>query len=517
MFLKAALASLGLLAATSLAAPSIEGTTRLNSFEKRDVASTLATRLSRGASIVFPQDANWHHVTERWTKYLAPSFQVAVEPAVEADVVAIVKYAVARNISFLAQGGRHGYAPELQKIQNGILINMEQINHVVVDNATGIATVGGGTVYEQVINATYAAGREMSRLYCAWQGTTINLPPAVGSCPCVGALGATLGGGHGRLQGLHGMSIDSIRRLRVVLANGKAINVSQHENADLFWGIRGAGQNYGIVVEADFQTAPQVSHGLLYDVEMQFVDEQLEQVLELMNQQIRAPLPPGLAVNLVFGANTTTLKPVIFINFVYAGSQSDGQRWSAPWKQLGPVTFVENIYNWSELSFKTAGGLIAAQCLKYGYKNTYSLNLATFDSTTMRSVYTSWGNFLGAHPNVNASTLLFEVFGQQAVRSAPDKGSAFPNRMFSNILVVLTSWYTDPSLSQTVDSWTSSIRAQMIPTSGYDQLHVYQNYAHSEPLQAFYGYEPWRLNRLRKLKKKYDPLNAFSAYHPIPL
>ncbi|KAL8860970.1 MAG: hypothetical protein Q9178_002725 [Gyalolechia marmorata] len=410
MFLKTALASLGLLAATSQAAPSIEGTTRVNSFEKRDVASTLATRLSRGASIVFPQDAHWQHVTERWTKYLAPSFQVAVEPAVEADVVAIVKYAVARNISFLAQGGRHGYAPELQKTQNGILINMEQIHHVVVDKATGIVAVGGGTVYEQVINATYAAGREMSMSYCACQGTIVNLSPAVGSCPCVGVLGATLGGGHGRLQGLHGMSIDSIRRLRVVLANGKTINVSQHENADLFWGIRGAGQNYGIVVEADFQTAPQVAHGLLYDVEMQFADEKLEQVLELMNQQIRAALPPELAVNIVFGANTTTLK-------------------------LGPVTFVENIYNWSELPFKTASGLIAAQCLKYGYKNTYSLNLATFDTATMRSVYTSWGNFLAAHPNVNASTLLFEVFGQQAVRAAPDKGTAFPNRMFSNILV----------------------------------------------------------------------------------
>ena len=74
-----------------------------------------------------------------------------------------VKYAVSRNISFLAQNGRHGYAPELQKVQNGILINMEQISHVKVNNKTGIATIGGGTVYEQFINASYAAGRETSR------------------------------------------------------------------------------------------------------------------------------------------------------------------------------------------------------------------------------------------------------------------------------------------------------------------------------------------------------------------
>lgn len=66
-------------------------------------------------------------------------------------------------MDFLAQNGRHGYAPELQNIQQGILINMEQLDHVTVDQKTGIATVGGGTVYEQVINATYAAGREMSK------------------------------------------------------------------------------------------------------------------------------------------------------------------------------------------------------------------------------------------------------------------------------------------------------------------------------------------------------------------
>lgn len=73
-----------------------------------------------------------------------------------------MNFAVSRKIGFLAQGGRHGYAPELQKIQNGILINLEQLDHVRLDSTTGIATVGGGTVYSQVIDAVYAAGREMS-------------------------------------------------------------------------------------------------------------------------------------------------------------------------------------------------------------------------------------------------------------------------------------------------------------------------------------------------------------------
>ena len=76
------------LAATTLAAP--QPITRLNTFRKRDVASTLAPQLTSDAEITFPQDANWLHVAERWTLWHAPSFQVTIQPASEADVVAIV-------------------------------------------------------------------------------------------------------------------------------------------------------------------------------------------------------------------------------------------------------------------------------------------------------------------------------------------------------------------------------------------------------------------------------------------
>ncbi|KAL9610448.1 MAG: hypothetical protein Q9167_004846 [Letrouitia subvulpina] len=464
-----------------------QGFTRLDTFEKHRVASTLAPQLSNGSSIVFPKDDSWASITERWTKYQAPSFQMAVVPETEADVVATVKYAESRNLAFLAQGGRHGFAPELQKIRNGILISLENFDHIRVDRASGIATVGGGSVYQQVASALYAAGREMT----------------VGACSCVGVLGAGLGGGHGRLQGLHGLSIDAMRRLRIVLANGDVVNVSEQENSDLWWKICGAGQNFGIVVEADFQTVPPVSQGLFYDVEMVFSDDKLEPVLELMNRQIQNQ--PG------------ELAPIIAVNFVYAGSEADGRKYSNPWQQLGPTTFVEATFNWADLPSKTANGLIEVQCLKYGYKNTYSVNLKRFDLLTMRSVYHSWSQFLGQHPKVNASTLLFEVFGQKAVQAVPDQSSAYSSRKFENILVVMTSWYTDPSLSQTVDAWTSAIRAQMDKTSGYDKLYVYQNYAHSEPLQAIDGYEPWRLERLKQLKRKYDPRQMFSAYHPIPI
>lgn len=94
MLVKPFVSGLSLFASIVLSAPTLQGFTQLNTFEKRDVASTLATRLSSGASIIFPQDTNWQKVTERWTKYQAPSFKVAVEPATEKDIVTIVRHSL---------------------------------------------------------------------------------------------------------------------------------------------------------------------------------------------------------------------------------------------------------------------------------------------------------------------------------------------------------------------------------------------------------------------------------------
>lgn len=68
------------------------GFTRLNSFRKRDVATTLGPKLSPNATVIFPNDPDWSNVTARWTQYLAPSFSVVVEPATEADIVEAVRF-----------------------------------------------------------------------------------------------------------------------------------------------------------------------------------------------------------------------------------------------------------------------------------------------------------------------------------------------------------------------------------------------------------------------------------------
>ena len=72
------------------------------------------------------------------------------------------------------------------------------------------------------------------------------------------------------------------------------------------------------------------------------------------------------------------------------------------------------------------------------------------------------------------------------------------------------------TLDQTVVVWGNRMRDMLHEGSGESEIHSYINYAHGdESLEAMYGYEPWRLEKLRRLKEEYDPNNVFRYYAPI--
>ena len=98
-------------------------------------------------------------------------------------------------------------------------------------------TIGGAVRFKDVFEPLWDAGKEIQ----------------TGSSGCVGMVGATLGGGVGRYNGLHGMILDALQSMELVTASGDVVIASRTENAELFWGMRGAGMNYGIVVSAVYQ------------------------------------------------------------------------------------------------------------------------------------------------------------------------------------------------------------------------------------------------------------------------
>lgn len=117
-----------------------------------------------------------------------------------------------------------------------------------------------------------------------------------------------LGGGLGRLQGLHGLTSDAVRSARVALWNGTIADASADTNKDLFWGLRGAGQNFGIVIEAVFETYPATNRGQQYSSDMTFSADKLEAIIDVTNQLLNPELDPKLSLMIAIGSNPETLE-----------------------------------------------------------------------------------------------------------------------------------------------------------------------------------------------------------------
>ncbi|KAI1506779.1 FAD binding domain-containing protein [Biscogniauxia marginata] len=500
---------LAIFASTAAAGPTWRTSSgeALVQFLKRQTP-TLNFTISPEASIVTPESPDWANDTARWSTWSAPTYSVAFLPAEERDVSIGLQYMTSHNISFLAQGGGHGNTLTLATAQNVVLINMEQFNDITL-NSDDTITIGGGARFGDVYTAAYGAGRELP----------------LGSCACVGVGGASLGGGHGRLQGRYGLIVDAIVKLRVALWDGSIVEASATENADLFWAMRGAGHNFGIVLDFTFKTWPLQNNGLHYNADMIFTTDSLEGVFTMFNKLI-----PGqnenLALDLFIVTDPSTLETVMSFNLVYAGPQEEGEKFTALFatntNSTGPhierLSLNETVVPWDQLPHIAAGGAINIACTEGLSYNVYTANTALFDIAQQRALLNSYQDFIKTNPLASASLIFYEIFPQQAVAAQNEDDTAVGNRNSANILGILQTTYTDESVAPAADAWARQWRDQLVDPqySGYDIESVYMNYAHGdERLEAMYGYEPWRLERLRSLKQRYDPHGFFNFYNSV--
>jgi len=122
-----------------------------------------------------------------------------------------------------------------------------------------------------------------------------------------------LGGGVGRLQGLHGLTSDNVRKVRLALWNGTIIDASDKVNSDLFWGVRGAGQNFGVVIETTYETYPASNGGQHYEANLAFSVDKVGSVIDAMNALV--PLPAPLSLILVGTVDPATLEVSLMLRF----------------------------------------------------------------------------------------------------------------------------------------------------------------------------------------------------------
>ncbi|KAI8172107.1 FAD binding domain containing protein [Colletotrichum sp. SAR 10_86] len=439
--------------------------------------------------------------TTRWSTFEAPTFDEVFLPETIEQLSQGLGYLSRTEKTWLAKSGGHGYSPTLGAIQEAVMINMENFDTVIM-NQDNTVTVGSGTKFRDLLSAVGTAGRELT----------------VGACPCVGVMGATLGGGLGRLQGLYGLTSDALQSAHVVLWNGTVVEASENSNSDLFWGLRGAGHNFGIVVDATFATWPAANDGLQYNVDMIIARDHLEDMLKVTNNLLNEVLDPALAIMIAYGSDPQSLDPVIFVNIVYAGPKDAAQAIVDLYSNFS-VSTNEQMVPWTNLTSVALAGIIEEGCATGSRANQYSILTKTLHQETFVDIYNSYTTFVKENPAANNSVVFIETFGQQGVEALDDNYSAFPHRKSFANAVVFSMRYFDDRVAEAANAWGLRWRNEVAEPeiSGYEEMHIYQNYAHGdEPKSAVYGYAEWRHERLSALKTSYDPHSHFSGYHNVP-
>ena len=190
--------------------------------------------------LILPDNEQYHDARDVWNGLINRYPAVIVRALDSDDVAAAINFVREQNLTLSIRGGAHHQAGEAI-VDNGVVIDLAAFDHIDIDAEEQIANIGPGTQTKEVIEATQAHG----------------LATPTGSAGCVGMGGTTLGGGIGWLRRKHGLSIDSLRSMEVVTADGAVHTASENQNADLFWALRGGGGQFGIVTNFEFE---------LYDV-----------------------------------------------------------------------------------------------------------------------------------------------------------------------------------------------------------------------------------------------------------
>jgi FAD/FMN-containing dehydrogenase len=187
--------------------------------------------------VLTPEDAGYDRARQAWnlTVDQYPALIVFAQSA--EDIVEAVRFADAQNLGVAVKATGHG---TIHEANDSLLIDTSQMTDVRVNAAALTAWVSAGVKWGRVLEQTQAVG----------------LAPLLGSSPDVGAVGYTLGGGMGWLARKYGLSTDSVNYFELVTADGQRVRASAQENADLFWGLRGGGGNFGVVTGMEIRLYP---------------------------------------------------------------------------------------------------------------------------------------------------------------------------------------------------------------------------------------------------------------------
>ena len=264
--------------------------------------------------IVEPGDEGYHQARIVWNAIVDRHPALIVRPISVDDVVSAIQFAQDKGLVVAVRGGGHS-AAGFSTCDDGMVIDLSGMREVTVDPDSKRARAQGGA--------------HLSRLDTAAQAHGLVCP--VGVVGHTGVAGLTLGGGMGRLQRRFGLTIDNLVAVDLVTADGEGLHVDEVENSDLFWGLRGAGANFGVATSFEFRL-----HPLGGTVLQGMVAFPVERSLEVAGH-VREFVATHQEVHTALAFTKDGDRPVFMVGATHAGSLDDAERDLAVFRSLRPL------------------------------------------------------------------------------------------------------------------------------------------------------------------------------------
>ena len=399
-----------------------------------------------------------------------------------ADVIAAVKFARKHGIVVSVRGTGHNVAGI--SLCDGLVIDLSAMKGIHTEPTAQTARVEPGVTWAELNHELQAFGLAATGGYV---GTT-------------GVGGLTLGGGLGWMVRKHGCALDNLLSVDVVTAEGEFLRASTTENADLFWGIRGGGGNFGIVTSFEFQVHPAgtvlaglVLHPLSRSREAVRFWREYEKTApeEMSNGVLLFTAPPELPLPEVLSR-----EGIVGIGGVYVGPLEEGERVLRPLREFGPP--AADIYQVMPYSAaQTMADFLWPRGLYSYWKSSFLNSLSDGAIDTILDFYEKTPS--------PRTVIVVEHDGDSVWSRVPEDSTAFGHRTWPYNLVVTTMW-TDQADTDTNIRWTRDLWEAMRP---YLADAVYVNYLGEfaeEGIRVAYGN---KYERLAALKEKYDLTNFF--------
>ncbi|KAA8642624.1 hypothetical protein EYZ11_009031 [Aspergillus tanneri] len=470
----------------------------------RDVNyKALSEKLSSSAKVYYPDSDEFEEASSRWSNLEIPTVNIIVVPSTENDVVETVKFANKKELPFLAYNSAHGAITTLGKMTSGIEIYLDQLSGVDVAEDGKTVTIAGGTKSKLVTDTLWDAGKQT----------------VTAACECVSYVGPALGGGHGWLQGRHGLIADQFESMNIVLANGTLVTLDS--SYELWWAVKGAGHNFGIVTSVTSK---------IFDIEhkdwaieiITFSGDKVEKIYEAVNKYLlKNGTQPTDIINWSYWFNkpdADASNPVIQVLIIQEGVKAVDSAYTAPFHSMGPISIEPQSGSYTDLAEWVGITTTSGPCQKDGAMNPRFPNyLETYDVAAQKKAYEVFAEGVRGSSVFNNSLVTFDGYSTEGVKSIDAKSTAFAFRDQNILIGPLITYMPDGvELDEKAAKLGNQIRQILHEGSGREHVRAYVNYAYGdEGPKEWYGSESWRQSRLQSLKKKYDPNGMFSFYAPI--